>query len=302
MYTPTDYNLGTRRRAKRAEVLGANMADNSNHAPNHIPEPLAFPHQPLLIEHTVEGEIVLQRPRDGYINATAMCKAAGKRLNDYLRLGTTKAFLEALALDAGIPASNLVQMIRGRGDRVQQGTWVHPDVAINLGQWLSPAFAVQVSRWVRDWWTNKDGPHMPLHVRRYMVNRNKIPHDQFSMLNEIYLNLVAPLEDCGITLPDMMTPDISTGRMFSDFLRKKGIDPDTFDTYEHVFLDGKRPTVYPRLYPIEYLPDFRRYFNEVWLPQRAERYFAKRCPDVLPFLDRIKPLPKTNGSRQELEG
>ena len=39
------------------------------------------------------------------------------------------------------------------------------------------------------------------------------------MLNEIYLALLAPLEDYGIIPPDSMMPDISTGLMFSGFLR-----------------------------------------------------------------------------------
>ena len=43
----------------------------------------------------------------------------------------------------GIPISELVIAKRGGS---KQGTFVHPDIAINLGQWLSPKFAVQVSR------------------------------------------------------------------------------------------------------------------------------------------------------------
>ena len=170
------------------------------------PTPLDYAHQPLLIEHAVEGEIVLQRPRDGYINATAMCKAAGKLFGHYRETNRTQAFLEVLSLDIGIPISNLVQVIRGRGDKITQGTWVHPRVAINLGQWLSPEFDVMVSRWVLDWVEGRVRDHMPLHVRRYIKNRAKVPHDHFSMLNEIYLNLLAPLEDCGILLPEKMTP------------------------------------------------------------------------------------------------
>ena len=44
---------------------------------NNVPAPLDFAPLPLLIEHPVEGVIVPQRPRDSYIHATAMCKAAG---------------------------------------------------------------------------------------------------------------------------------------------------------------------------------------------------------------------------------
>ena len=231
--------------------------------PNNLSVPFNIVQQPqLLIEHSVDGEVVPQRPTDGYINATRLCQQAGKLFADYYRLAQTKAFLEELSLDMGIPISNLVQVIRGRGDTIVQGTWVHPQVAINLGQWLSPVFAVRVNRWVFDWMQGKSNPYMPVHVQRFLKNRAKIPLDHFSMLNEIYLHLFAPLEEYAIIPPDKIMPDISTGRMFSGFLRQKGIDPSQFPTYEHEFADASRMRVRARLYPIEYLLDFRRYFFE----------------------------------------
>lgn len=45
-----------------------------------------------LIPHVHQREIVRQRAKDGYINATAMCQAIGKRFHDYSRLTTTKPF------------------------------------------------------------------------------------------------------------------------------------------------------------------------------------------------------------------
>ena len=256
-----------------------------------LPVPFENFTQPMLIEHSVGGEIVPQRPIDGYINATQLCKQAGKLFADYHRAAQTQAFLKELSLDMGIPISTLVQVIRGRGDRIEQGTWVHPHVAINLGQWLSPTFAVQVSKWVFDWMTGNSGSHMPVHVRRYLKNKSKIPPTHFSMLNEIYLNLLAPLEDYGIVPPDKMMPDISTGRLFSDFLRRKGIDPSDFPTNEHEFSDSSRRRVQARLYPIEHLPDFRHYFNSEWLPNRSIAYFQTRYARALPALHRILQIP-----------
>ena len=215
--------------------------------PDNLTTPLDFSQQPMLIQHSLDGEVIPQRPRDGYINATLLCQKAGKMFGHYNQLGQTKAFLEALSADIGIPISGLVQIIRGGNDKLSQGTWVHPQVAINLGQWLSPVFAVKVSRWVTDWMMGRDvpGAFMPEHVRRFLKNRAKVPVDHFSMLNEIYLNLFAPLEDYGVIPPDKLMPDISTGRMFSDFLRQKGIDPNQFPTYEHEFADDSgRPTVH----------------------------------------------------------
>src|SRR3954451_3751956 len=96
------------------------------------------------IPRNLEGEVVTQRQGDGYINATAMCKAAERQFNDYSRLSSTKPFLDELAAETGIPVSELVQSFRG-GTPTLQGTWVHPQVAIHLAQWLSPKFAVRVT-------------------------------------------------------------------------------------------------------------------------------------------------------------
>ena len=243
-------------------MLNKSRVSSSRHEYN---APLDIPQPSFLIEHSVGGQIVPQRPRDGYIDATRLCKQAGKSFADYNRLTQTKAFLTELSADMGIPMSGLVQTIRGGNDRHNQGTWVHPQVAINLGQWLSPAFAVQVTKWVLDWMSGRAHRWMPVHVQRYLKNSRKIPYGYFSMLNEIYLNLLAPLEEYGVVLPDKMMPDISTGQMFSGFLRRKGIATGDFPYYDHESVDAKRPVVHARLYPIEHLADFRRYFNETVL-------------------------------------
>ena len=248
--------------------------------------------QLALIEHPINGALIPQRPRDGYINATKLCQEVGKRLNDYHRTAQTQEFLEELSSVTGIPVTELVQIVQG-GDHRLQGTWVHPQVAIHLGIWLSPVFAVKVNKWVYDWMSGRTTPYMPVHVQRYLKNRRKVPPECFSMLNEIYLNLVASLEEQGLVLPGHLMPDISTGRMFSDFLRDKGINPEDFDTYEHEFADTNRMPVHARLYPIEYLADFRRFFNRVWLPSQAEIYFKKRFPEALPLLPVINELPET---------
>ena len=259
------------------------------------PARLPLPRQGVLIEHRVNGSVITQDPTNGYINATALCKKAGKLFADYSRLDATKAFLTALSTDMGIPITALIHTVKGGKDPKSQGTWVHPQVAINLAQWLSPQFAVQVSKWVFDWMQGKATGWMPVHVRRYMANRAKVPPTHFSMLNEIYLHLIAPLEDADFILPDKMVPDASTGRMFSGFLRQNGINPNEFPAYSHEFLDGRRPVVQARLYPNEYLADFRKYFHDTWLPGRALDYFRERAPDALPHLVQIiaaLPAPK----------
>lgn len=81
------------------------------------------------VPHTLEGEIVVLRQKDGYINATAMCKAAGKEFKHYNENKTTKAFYAELSAEVGIPTSELIQTLTG-GTPSIQGTWVHPQVAV----------------------------------------------------------------------------------------------------------------------------------------------------------------------------
>lgn len=243
------------------------------------------PQYPLpLIEHEHRGVAVFQRAKDGYVNATAMCKASGKNWADYNRIGPTKAFLTELSSEMGLPITELVQSLSG-GTPSMQGTWVHPYVAINLGQWLSPQFSVQVSRWVTEWIAG--GPQiverMPYHLRRYVANMSDVPRTHFSVLQELTFGLIAPMEAQGYTLPDTMVPDISQGRMFAGWLRKeRGLDPSSFPTYAHRYEDGR--VVQARLYPNELLAAFRDHFQTVWLPQRCRDYFAERDAKALPYI------------------
>lgn len=107
-----------------------------------------------LITHDLNSMTIFQRSEDGYMNATAMCKAAEKEMKHYNSNAGTREFLEELSLEVGIPTAELIQVVRG--GRNWQGTWVHPKVAIHLAQWLSPRFAVKVTGWVYDWMTGSN--------------------------------------------------------------------------------------------------------------------------------------------------
>ena len=103
-----------------------------------------------IVPHKHNGEVIHQRSTDGYINATAMCKAVGKEWSNYRKNDGTEGFLQALEGSLRIRRDLLVQTVSA-GPNDQRGTWIHPQVAINLAQWLSPEFAVQVSEWVVTW-------------------------------------------------------------------------------------------------------------------------------------------------------
>ncbi|MFB2769825.1 KilA-N domain-containing protein [Pelatocladus sp. BLCC-F211] len=84
----------------------------------------------------------------GYVNATQMCKACKKLWADYARLESTKQYWEGLSLSMGIPIDLLVMSIlRCKND--QRGTWVHPEIAIDLAQWVSVEFRIWANRTLR---------------------------------------------------------------------------------------------------------------------------------------------------------
>lgn len=98
------------------------------------------------------GVEIQRRPSDGYVNATAMCQAGGKRWPDYIRLERTRAYIAALASVVGICTTGNhgpIQTIQG-GSPHLQGTWIHPRLAVDLARWISPAFAVWMDGWLLD--------------------------------------------------------------------------------------------------------------------------------------------------------
>lgn len=99
------------------------------------------------------GTLISQRQADGYVNATAMCKANGKLWKNYHQNDRTQAYIAALAGVAGIPATGndgVVQTAKGGRPEIQ-GTWIHPRLAIDLARWISPEFAVWMDGWFLEW-------------------------------------------------------------------------------------------------------------------------------------------------------
>lgn len=107
-------------------------------------------------EITLNGITILSR-EDGFINATALCKAGGKEFKHWNSLEHTKEFIKvfeetqnkrSVAIPTD-PNSNFQSIhIIKNGPNNKRGSWVHPIVAVQLAQWISPTFAAQVSQWI----------------------------------------------------------------------------------------------------------------------------------------------------------
>ncbi|AUC81690.1 BRO family protein [Lacinutrix sp. Bg11-31] len=139
-----------------------------------------------------------------------------------------------------------------------------------------------------------DRAQVPNFYKRYLGNINKIElHKHFSVVSELFTILYSELEKVGYTIPNkaengkMIMPDISVGRMFSNYLKKIDSEhKDSWEYYDHSFDDG-RPDQPTRKYTIDALPMFRKYVIEVWIQTNAQKYFKERDPIALDYLPKL---------------
>ncbi len=88
------------------------------------------------------------REKDGYINATLLCKNGGKEFKAWNRLEKTKKIINELSNQLG---TDLLIQIEMTGLNENRGAWVHPRLGICLAQWISIKFMLDVSQWVEEW-------------------------------------------------------------------------------------------------------------------------------------------------------
>lgn len=77
-------------------------------------------------------------------NATSMCAAFGREPYDWLRLITTKRYLDRLEEIRDFPGA-LVEVRNGRSGA---GTWIHERLILRLAQFRDTDFEIQCDKWL----------------------------------------------------------------------------------------------------------------------------------------------------------
>lgn len=237
-----------------------------------------------LIEHEVNHQPIYQRASDGYVNATAMCKAAGKQMKHYLENKSTTAFLNELQSVVGIPTTELVQIIQG-GDPQLQGTWVHPQVAINLAQWCSPQFAVQVSGFIFDWMSGNNPAQKIIqqwqpYMERTSILYRSVPQGYFSIFHEAAPMIVGLIQS-GVIVNDKTVPDISIGKTWAKYWQDNlasnhSAPQDYAHYYPESFPQSASNPQMAKAYPNTALGDFRLWMDNVYLPEKFPKYLNNK--------------------------
>lgn len=91
-----------------------------------------------------EGNPITFEFSDGnkMVNATEMAKAFGKRIDNFLRIKNTKAFIIALeARYANVREREVLRVVQG-GTPELQGTWMSELLALKFAAWLDPRFEI----------------------------------------------------------------------------------------------------------------------------------------------------------------
>lgn len=140
------------------------------------------------------------------------------------------------------------------------------------------------------------GRGIPNFVRRFNDNWDRVTPGYFSVISELFIRLYGRMEQIGYVLPDKgaqgkeIRPDISVGRLFSDYLKRN--HPELLEKrsyYSHLLPDGKEVDAFQ--YPSDILPIFIDYVDRVWLFERAEGYLGDRDPKALEYLPKLLHAP-----------
>ncbi|MGI4817427.1 MAG: KilA-N domain-containing protein [Janthinobacterium lividum] len=239
--------------------------------------------QLALIPHDYRGELIPQRATDGYINATAMCKAAGKSFADYNRLASTQDFLNELSSEVGIPITELIQIVGG-GTPHLQGTWVHPQVSIHLAQWASPRFAVRVSQWVLEWMSSaaREERAWRVFTDRLDLVSDQVPAGYFCIFRET-ADVYASLLRAGISPGLRILLDISVGQHWSKYWVKEELSQKFGERqrYNHYFpkywAQSLSNPQTPYCYPEDALGAFKRWMRETYVPIKLPVYLKNQA-------------------------
>ncbi|NDW17569.1 hypothetical protein D0T53_01395 [Dysgonomonas sp. 216] len=158
----------------------------------------------------------------------------------------------------------------------------------------------------RGYYGKIDRLELPNFIKRYQDNFHKIDRGYFSVISELFVTLGQELSKYGYDIPDKgidgkgFYPDISVGKMFSDYLKKiEHPLRNSYKKYKHSFVD-ERIDVDAKMYPLDLLPEFRRFVFNIWLPKRGPIYFREKDPVALDYLPKLLEKPSDNDIQENV--
>ncbi|MCX4218737.1 KilA-N domain-containing protein [Pseudomonas sp. MCal1] len=97
-----------------------------------------------IIPFNYEGQAV-RFNADGWLHATEIAERFGKEPAQWLRLDSTKEYIERLSecmQKSNVEKSHITLVKTRRGNTATSGTWLHPKLAVKFARWLSVDFEI----------------------------------------------------------------------------------------------------------------------------------------------------------------
>jgi hypothetical protein len=195
----------------------------------------------------------------GYINATKLCKSAGRSWYAYYRTAKTKEFLEELSKDHDCAiedepnkkSNRNINVLKNSNAQMKQvliiskvggnhsGTWVHPDVAIDLASWCSAKFQVAVAKLIRRYIAGELSTNESLCVS-ILANETNTLVTSFFDKEVVYIGRVNTAEFVGAKIGisrDVKTRDKTHKYEIGDFTLVKVFPTLNYERVERLLLD-----------------------------------------------------------------
>lgn len=152
-------------------------------------------------------------------------------------------------------------------------------------KWVTNEVLPQIRR------TGSYGARVPAFISRANTNWDRVSPKHFSIINELTIRLWGRLERAGHIMADIapdgaqLRPDNSVGRLFAKYLRDN--HPTLAKSYGYYLHTTPEWEGDVREYPIEILPIFIEFIEDVWIPKHSPGYFNRRDPAALPYLPQL---------------
>lgn len=132
----------------------------------------------------------------------------------------------------------------------------------------------------------------PNFVVRFNENWKNTDKGYFSVIGELFIRLYGRFEQVGYQIPNKafdgkeMRPDGSVGITFSKYIKDNYPEKaNDFKKYPHHFPSGL--VVEAKQYKNELLPIFIKFVDDIWIMEKAQKYFKERDPIALDYLPKL---------------
>ena len=234
------------------------------------------------LQHSYNGFLISQEA-DGYVSLTDMAKASGKRVNDYLENKATNEYLAGLSDDTGIPVSSLIHTVRGKGKN--QGTWAHPEIAIDFAQWCSVPFRIWANRTLKKEIQSQLPQKAAIHVYADRV-MNLDSHlisvpDNYWIVMQHCGHILLKVEKLGYPVGSFDLVDGSIGIRYRDYRKEIKLSESVVKKAWYKGTNQSPSPVPVNSYPYEELGIFAKWLETIYVQKHLETYLLTKYKHIV---------------------